>query len=798
MTKRTFIRPFREIGLDDIALVGGKNASLGEMIQHVTQADVHVPEGFALTTDAYWLFWRNNNLALPVEEQLRYLTEGHITLQEAGSQIRGLFFQGKMPEEVTAAVREAYGALCDQAGEKKLQVAIRSSATAEDLPEASFAGQQESFLNVRGGKAVVDCCQRCFASLFTNRAISYRNLHGIDHMKVALSVGVQMMVRSDKACSGVMFSLDTETGFPEAILINATWGLGEGIVSGTVDPDEYMVFKPFLSDSSLVPIILKRSGQKKEKVVYAASGAIGTERVATSRQEQADFVLTNAEIISLSQAAKRIEAHYTVPMDMEWAKDFRSGQFYIVQARPETVQSKKKATGLWTYQLKEKGPVLTRGLSIGDAVATGKVCILKNISEADNFPKGAVLVAPQTDPDWLPVMRKASALITEHGGRTSHAAIVSRELGLPAVIGTGNACQVLQNGQEVTVSCAEGGEGMIYEGILAFEKSRQSFDEIPPTVTKVMLNMANPDAALRWWRLPADGIGLARMEFIISNHIKIHPMALLHPDRILNTGDLNAVEELTRSYDSKAAYFVEKLALDIALIAASQYPKPVIVRLSDFKTNEYADLLGGAAFEPRESNPMIGWRGASRYYDKDYREAFSLECKALKRVRDTIGFKNVVIMVPFCRTMKEADRVLDIMAQEGLKRGQAGLEIYVMAEIPSNIILAEEFAERFDGFSIGSNDLTQLTLGIDRDSDKLSPMFDAADPAVLTLIRDLITRAHKRGTKVGLCGQAPSDDPDYAKLLIEAGIDTISVTPDSFLSVKNKVFTAEREIRQTS
>ncbi len=791
MTKPGFIRPFRETGLQDIASVGGKNASLGEMIRHLSNLGVDVPQGFAVTTQAYWLFWEENNLEKPVRQQLESLEEGRITLQEAGSRIRAYFLNGRMPSELNAMIKQAYLDLCSSVGDHDIAVAVRSSATAEDLPDASFAGQQESFLNVSGHEAVCEACHRCFASLFTNRAISYRNIHGIDHMKVALSAGVQMMVRSDKACSGVMFSIDTETGFPDAIIIDAAWGLGEAVVSGKVDPDEYLVFKPFLSDPAASPIIQKNPGAKQSKVIYNRSGKSGTETVATSEEEQATFVLNDVEILALARSARQIEKHYGFAMDMEWAKDFHSGRLYILQARPETVKAKRKNGGSWLYRLTEKSTILTRGLSIGEAVATGEVCILSDMSEADIFPDGAVLVTSQTDPDWLPVMRKASALVTDHGGRTSHAAIVSRELGLPAVIGTGNASRILQNGESVTVSCAEGGQGFVYAGRLAFEKEYQSYENIPETKTKVMLNLANPDVALRWWRMPADGIGLARMEFIISNHIKIHPMALLHPDKVEDVEVRAEIDSLTRHYPTKEAYFVEKLALDIALIAASRYPKPVIVRLSDFKTNEYANLVGGAVFEPRENNPMIGWRGASRYYDEGYRAAFALECQALRRVRDVIGFKNVIIMVPFCRTVGEADAVLAEMAKQGLERGINGLEVYVMAEIPANIILAEDFADRFDGFSIGSNDLTQLTLGIDRDSDRLSPLFNAGDPAVIALVRDLIKRAHKKGAKVGLCGQAPSDDPEYARILVEAGIDSISVTPDSFLSVKDKVAAVE-------
>jgi len=792
MVNTAFIRSFRDISMQDIALVGGKNASLGEMIQHLSDSGVDVPQGFAVTTAAYWLFLEENNLTKNIEHQLEYYKKGFITLHEAGEEIRAYFLNARMPPILVEQIKATYSALCRNTGKDNITVAIRSSATAEDLPEASFAGQQESYLNVSGIGAVLVACQKCFASLFTDRAISYRNLNKIDHMKTALSVGVQMMISSDKASSGVMFSLDTETGFPDAVIINAAWGLGEGIVLGTVNPDEYLVYKPFLSDKALSPILQKTLGSKKKKVIYGDHG--GTKIVDSLPEEQNTFVLSDEEILTLARSARRIEDHYSVPMDMEWAKDHQSGQLYILQARPETIQSKRSEGNIWTYKLKEEAALITQGLSIGEAIAAGEVCILNHISEAGKFPEGAVLVTSKTDPDWLPVMRKARALITDHGGRTSHAAIVSRELGLPAIIGTENATQQLKNGQPVTVSCAQGDQGFVYEGILAFDKKKLSYDEVPDTHTEVMLNMANPSTALRWWRMPADGVGLARMEFIISNHIEIHPMALLQPDKVTDEHTRMVIEKKTRHYASKEAYFIEKLSLDIGLIAASRYPKPVIVRLSDFKTNEYANLIGGAAFEPAEDNPMIGWRGASRYYDEDYRAAFALECKALKRVRDEMGFKNVIIMVPFCRTVGEGDAVLAEMAKQGLERGKNGLEVYVMAEIPANIILAEDFADRFDGFSIGSNDLTQLTLGIDRDSDKLSGLFDAKDPAVVRLVQDLIKRAHKKGAKVGFCGQAPSDDPDYARILVEAGIDSLSVTPDSFLTVKNKVAAAETEL----
>jgi pyruvate,water dikinase len=668
---------------------------------------------------------------------------------------------------------------------------VRSSATAEDLPDASFAGQLESFLNIRGESAVLTAVRRCFASLFTDRAISYRETRGFDHLKVAVSVGVQRMVRSDKASSGVMFSIDPETGFPDIVVINAAWGLGEYVVQGEVDPDEYSVFKPLLGERSFVPIIGKSRGAKERKLVYAGAGR-STKGQTTSKRERQSFVLSNAEILKLAKWAQAIEKHYGRPMDIEWAKDGISGKLYIVQARPETVQSRKRAAPLKTYTLKGKKKPLVTGLAIGTAIAQGRVCRLKTAREAARFPDGAILVAEMTDPDWGPIMKRASAIVTAHGGRTSHAAIVSREIGLPAVVGAAGAMQKLKDGDSVTVSCAEGDDGFVYPGRVKYEEQELSPETIPATRTHVMLNMGDPAGAFRWWRLPADGIGLARMEFIVSNHVKIHPMALAQFNRVKDPQARRVIEELTKGYANKTEYFVDRLAQGVARLAASQYPRPVVLRMSDFKTNEYAKLIGGAGFEPEEPNPMIGWRGASRYYDPGYRDGFALECRAVKKVRDKMGFANLVVMIPFCRTLTEADRVLAEMAKNGLKRGENALEIYVMCEIPSNVILAEEFAKRFDGFSIGSNDLTQLTLGIDRDSRRLSHLFDEDDPAVKWLIEHVIKVARHHRVHVGLCGQAPSDRPAFAQFLVRAGIGSISVTPDSFLAVKTNVAEAER------
>jgi pyruvate,water dikinase len=775
----------------EIARLGGKNASLGEMTRNMRHEGIPVPDGFAITAQAYWAFLEANHLKAEIARHLSEYRKGSLTLARAARQIRQMIATAEFPPDMQVAITAAYRRLCERAHRATLEVAVRSSATAEDLPDASFAGQQETFLGVRGEKNLLDACRRCIASLFTDRAIVYREGHKIDHTKVALSVGVQRMVRSDKGAAGVMFSIDTETGFTGTVLINAAWGLGESVVQGEVDPDEYAVFKPLLAQSEFSPIVEKTLGAKEEKIVYAASGRGVTLRRKTSKKEQTSFVLSDRDILKLARWAVAIERHYGRPMDMEWARDGETGELFIVQARPETVQSRREASSLKTHALRKRGRVLLQGLAIGEAIAAGKVCKLKSPSEAARFERGAILVTATTDPDWLPIMRRAAAIVTDHGGRTSHAAIVSRELGLPAIVGAGQATTTLRNGQPVTISCAEGDQGFVYDGILPYDEKDVVLEAIPSTRTRVMLNMANPAAATRWWRLPADGIGLARMEFIISNIIKIHPMALIEPQRVTDARARRTIAELTRGYKDKTAYFVDTLAWGIARIAASRYPHPVIVRMSDFKTNEYAQLIGGSAFEPAEANPMIGWRGASRYYSKGYRAGFALECRAIRKVRDEIGIRNVVVMIPFCRTLEEADRTLETMAQNGLRRGHNDLEVYVMCEIPANVILGAQFSERFDGFSIGSNDLTQLTLGVDRDSEQLSALFDERNEAVKQLIRDIIRIAHKYHRKVGLCGQAPSDHPEFARFLVEAGIDSISVTPDSFIRVKQHVAAAE-------
>jgi len=783
---------FEAVGQGDVPLVGGKNASLGEMVRHLTEQGVRVPAGFATTAEAYWRFVETNKLNETMVPLLEALTAGRASLDEVGSAIRRAFLRGTWPADLAQSIASAYHELCRRSGKTDADVAVRSSATAEDLPDASFAGQQETYLNIRGASAVLDACRRCYASLFTDRAISYRQAKGFDHLKVALSIGIQNMVRSDLGSAGVMFSIDTETGFDKIVVINAAWGLGENVVQGTVDPDEYQVYKPLLSNPALVPIVEKSLGEKAKKMIYA-SGDRPTRNVPTAKAERSAFVLTDREILALARWACVIERHYGRPMDMEWAKDGETGDLFIVQARPETVQSRRQAGAFKSYRIKSKGRTLATGLSIGEAVTIGRVCLIESAREIDRFVDGAILVTRTTDPDWVPIMRRAAAIITDHGGRTSHAAIVSRELGLPAIVGTGNATQVLHDEQEVTVSCAEGEQGFVYEGFADFEARELDLTAIAKTRTQIMLNLANPAAAFRWWRIPADGIGLARMEFVVSNHIKIHPMALVRFDALADANAKALIADLTAGYRQKTEYFVDRLARGLARIAAACYPRPVIVRMSDFKTNEYANLIGGAAFEPKEENPMLGFRGASRYYSPRYREGFALECLAVRRLREEMGFGNVIVMIPFCRSTHEADQVLAVMAENGLKRGAGGLQVYVMCEIPSNVILAGAFAERFDGFSIGSNDLTQLTLGVDRDSEELAPLFDEQDDAVKWMIAHVIGEAHKAGAKVGLCGQAPSDHPEFAEFLVHCGIDSMSVSPDSFVAVKQHVAAAERQ-----
>ncbi|MEX2577639.1 MAG: phosphoenolpyruvate synthase [Verrucomicrobiales bacterium] len=778
---KNYIRRLDDLSNDDVSTVGGKNASLGEMIQSLKEENVRVPGGFATTADAYREFLSANELDDKIKDRLGELGEKGEGLEKTGEAIRKMIRRGEFPAEIAEAIREAYRELSEREGTDEVAVAVRSSATAEDLPDASFAGQQETYLNVSGEDDLLDACRKCYASLFTDRAIAYREEKEFDHIQVALSVGVQKMVRADRAGSGVMFSIDTESGFPDVVVVNAAWGLGENVVQGTVTPDEYRIFKPLLGNEKLKPIIQKNLGAKEKTMVYAKGGNHTTKNVDTRKKDRRRFVLSDEEILQLARWAAVIERHYGKAMDMEWAKDGETGELHIVQARPETVESQKEASSLKTYSLEEKGKRLAGGLAIGQGIAAGKVALLESPEEMDEFEDDAVLVTEMTDPDWVPAMKRAAAIVTDQGGRTSHAAIVSRELGLPAIVGAGDATDVLEHGREVTVSCAEGEEGNVYDGELAFEERDVDLEGLEEPPVRIMMNIASPGAALRWWRLPAKGIGLARMEFVVNNAIQIHPLALTRFDELEDEDARKKIEELTRGYDDKTEYFVEKLARGLATIAASQYPEPAIVRTSDFKTNEYADLIGGAAFEPEEENPMLGFRGASRYYSEHYRDGFALECRAIKRAREEIGLDNIVVMIPFVRTLEEADRVFEVLAENGLERGENGLEIYMMCEIPSNVFLAEEFAKRYDGFSIGSNDLTQLILGAGRDSERLKDVFDERNDAVKKAIVEVVARAGEQGCKVGICGQAPSDYPEFAAFLVESGIDSISLNPDSVI-----------------
>ncbi|MFN7457843.1 MAG: phosphoenolpyruvate synthase [Gemmatimonas sp.] len=777
---------FDDFSRADVAAVGGKNASLGEMRRHLMSLGIAVPDGFALTTAAYRLFIQHNGLAAGIAHEMQRLRDG-APLSEVGAAIRGAMLAAPLPDAIVTEVRARYAQLATRAGHPAPPVAVRSSATAEDLPDASFAGQQESFLNVVGEASLLATIPRCFASLYTDRAIAYRAHHGIAPDGLALSVGVQQMVRSDVGASGVAFTLDTESGFRSLVILTGAWGLGENVVKGVVNPDEWRVFKPLLDDPALSPILDATTGLKQLKMVLATDGT--PVNVDTTAAERTTRCLSDQEVLQIARWCTRIEAHYGCPMDVEWAKDGLDGALYIVQARPETVRSREQTSNVSTFTLEGTGPVLVTGVAVGSRIASGRAIVLSGMHEAHRFEDGAVLVARQTDPDWVPVMKRASAIVTDSGGRTSHAAIVSRELGIAAIVGATGATAVL-NDRTVTVSCAEGQTGTVYEGALAYREDTLDLEAMPRTRTAIMLNVADPAMAMRWWRLPVRGIGLARIEFVIEHMAKAHPMALLHPEQLSNDERAQLLA-LTQGHDSPAAFFVDRMAAGIGQIAASQWPEQVIVRFSDFKTNEYAGLLGGRAFEPHEENPMIGFRGASRYYDDRYREGFGLECRAIRRVRETMGLRNVVVMIPFCRTLEEADKVLAEMQRHGLVRGEAGLEVYVMAEIPSNVLLAREFGARFDGFSIGSNDLTQLTLGVDRDNALLASLFDERNPAVLRSIERLIADAHAVGCKVGICGQAPSDYPEFAEFLVRAGIDSISLNPDSVVPVLHRVAALE-------
>ncbi|EAW34788.1 phosphoenolpyruvate synthase [Lyngbya sp. PCC 8106] len=780
--EQTLVLWFNQVGMADVKFVGGKNASLGEMIRQLTPKGVNVPQGFAITAYAYRYFLKSAGLEVKLRQLLTDLDVDDLhNLRIRAEQARNLLINTRFPVDLESAIAQAYLKLCDIYG-TKVDVAVRSSGTAEDLPDASFAGQQETYLNIQGCQAVIAATHQCFASLFTDRAISYRTIKGFNHFDVALSVGVQKMVRSDLATSGVMFSIDTETGFKNAALITAAYGLGENVVQGAVNPDEYLVFKPTLHEG-FQPILDKRLGSKAIKMVYDSEGT--TKNINVDLAQQQKFALNDYEILHLAKWAILIEDHYSrvrgcySPMDIEWAKDGMSGELFIVQARPETVQSQKSTQILQQYKLQEHGKILLTGRAVGDRIGQGQVRVILDVKDIDQFQAGDVLVTNKTDPDWEPILKKASAIVTNSGGRTCHAAIIARELGIPAVVGCGDATTVLKTGQVVTVSCAEGEEGQVYENLVPFEIEETVLENLPKTRTQILMNVGNPEVAFRLAAMPSDGVGLARLEFIIANHIKVHPLALIHFNQLKDEKVKQKIEQLTVQYHHKPDYFVDKLAHGISMIAAAFYPHPVIVRMSDLKSNEYANLLGGREFEPDEENPMIGWRGASRYTDPKYREAFGLECLAIQRVRDEMGLANVIPMIPFCRTPEEGQQVLTEMAKYGLVRGKNGLQVYVMCELPSNVLLADEFCQVFDGFSIGSNDLTQLTLGLDRDSGLVAHLFDERNLAVRRMIKMAIETVKQQGRKIGICGQAPSDYPEFAQFLVKLGIDSISLNPDS-------------------
>jgi len=790
---------FNETELDDIPQVGGKNASLGEMIRELTAKGVNIPDGFAVTAYAYRYLLDSAGIADEMETILSDLdTHDMHNLSEKGEKLRALIYNAEIPDDLNRAIVGAYKKLCEEY-EKDTDVAVRSSATAEDLPDASFAGQQETYLNIRGEAALIDACKRCFASLFTNRAISYREDKGFDHMSVALSIGVQKMVRSDLAASGVIFSIDTESGFRDAVLLTGSYGLGELVVQGTVNPDEFYVFKPTLK-TGYKPILQKKLGTKEVKMVYASGKEDPVEIIPVAEDERKQFCITEDEILTLARWTIIIEDHYSEkagffkPMDIEWGKDGNTGEMFILQARPETVQSQRDVNVLETYKLSESGNLLVTGTAVGSRIGAGPAHIIANVNDIKDFKKGEILITDMTDPDWEPIMKIAAAIITNKGGRTCHAAIISRELGVPCIVGTGDGTEKLKGVSEVTASCAEGEVGNVYEGILKYDVKRINLESIERPKTDIMMNVGNPDIAFDVASIPNDGVGLARLEFIISNFIQIHPMALIQPDKVEDPKAKEQIENLTLGYENKADFFVDKLAQGVAKIGAAFYPNDVIVRMSDFKSNEYANLIGGQFFEEDEENPMIGFRGASRYYDDRYRDGFVLECKAMKKVRNEMGLNNVKLMVPFCRTIDEAKKVVDVLAQNGIVQGENGLELYMMVEIPSNVILIEEFGEIFDGFSIGSNDLTQLTLGLDRDSALISHIFDERNKAVTTLIREAITKANKMGKKIGICGQAPSDYPEFAEFLVECGINSISLISDTVIETTLNVLKTEKRL----
>jgi pyruvate,water dikinase len=796
---KEFILWFDQLGIEDVPWTGGKNASLGEMYRFLTPKGVQVPNGFAVTATAYNYLVDKTGIKDKIRVILKDLNTSDMkNLAIRGEKVRNVFLNTEFPQDLKEKIIDGYINLCKQYGENT-DVAVRSSATAEDLPDASFAGQQETFLNIRGPEQLLDACRKCFASLFTNRAISYRVDKGFDHFKIALSIGVQKMVRSDMACAGVMFSIDTESGFKDVVFITSAYGLGENVVQGAVNPDEFYVFKPTLK-AGFKPIINKEVGEKAIKMIYTHNGIKQTKNIPVPEEERRKFALTEDEVLTLARWACIIEDHYSAkanyfkPMDMEWAKDGVTKQLFIVQARPETVQSRKDKTTLEEYHLREKGKVLIAGKSVGEKIGAGDANVIKEVHNIADFKKGHVLITDMTDPDWEPIMKIASAIVTNRGGRTCHAAIISRELGIPCVVGTGSGTEAIKNGQKVTVDCSQGDEGYVYEGLLKFDITKTDLKSLPETKTKIMMNLGNPEEAFEMSFLPNKGVGLAREEFIINSFIKIHPNALLHFDKVKDPAVRKQIEQLTAGYKNKVEFYIDKLAQGIARIAAAFYPKDVILRFSDFKTNEYANLIGGTYFEPKEDNPMIGFRGASRYYADSFREAFGLECKAVLRVRNEMGLTNLQVMVPFCRTIKEANSVIAEMDKNGLKKGENGLKVICMCEIPSNVILADEFLDIYDGFSIGSNDLTQLTLGLDRDSQIVASIYDERDAAVKKLIKTVIEVANRKGKYIGICGQGPSDHSDFAQFLVEAGIHSMSLNPDTVVKTTLKIAEKEREL----
>ncbi|WP_457641524.1 phosphoenolpyruvate synthase [Persephonella sp.] len=807
MSKNKLVLWLNEVSIEDVELVGGKNASLGEMIKGLSPRGIKIPMGFVVTAEAYRHFIRHNKLEEKIKEALQGLDPNDVfDLQKRGLTVREMIKGGEFPEDLKKLIIEYYDKLSKMYKQHRVDVAVRSSATAEDLPDASFAGQQETYLNIKGDETLLTAIRNCFASLFTDRAISYRESFGFDHFAIGLAVGIQKMVRSDLAAAGVGFSLDTESGFRDVVLINGSYGLGEMVVQGAVTPDEWLVFKPTFKEG-YEAIIEKKLGKKTHKMVYGTTEEERVKIVPVPEEKQKRFCLTDEEVLKLADWIVKIEDYYSnkynkwTPMDVEWAKDGELNELFIVQARPETIHSRKDHSKITVYKIIEAYEErakkrLVQGIAVGDKVATGNVKLMYSLEDAKDFKPGDVLVTDMTDPDWEPIMKQAAAIVTNRGGRTCHAAIVARELGVPAVVGTGNATEVLKDGMEVTVSCAEGDVGYVYNGRIDYEVEEVDINTLPKTITPIMMNVASPEGAFDFSFLPNAGVGLAREEFIINNYIAIHPLALIKFDEIKEKDPELAkiIEDKTFGYDNKEEYFIKKLSYGIARIAAAFYPKPVIVRFSDFKSNEYANLIGGKYFEPKEENPMLGWRGASRYYSPQYKEAFGLECKAILRVRNKMGLTNVKVMIPFCRTPEEGKRVLEVMEEYGLKRGENGLEVYVMCELPSNVILADQFSEYFDGFSIGSNDLTQLTLGLDRDSSLIAHLYDERNEAVKRLIAQVIKTAKQYGRKIGICGQGPSDYPDFAQFLVEQGIDTISINPDAVLKTTKAVYEIEKKL----